>query len=99
MPKRDEPSLHRVVAERAKHMAKRNGRPPPSPPPRLSHFAENAIPIRLECDACRHKVDRPAEHWIALFGDVTLPVVEARGRCSACGRRDLVDARPLYGDG
>ncbi|MCG8442604.1 MAG: hypothetical protein MI723_12425 [Caulobacterales bacterium] len=101
MPKRHEPPIGAVVTARALARGeaareRRSAAKPPPPAPRLSYFAELAVPIRVECDACRRKVDRPAEHWLALFGDVTLKAVEQRARCTACGERDLIDARPLY---
>lgn len=100
--KRAQPSLNAHILARARSRAPSREDavgpqgPAPPPAPTLSHFAREGVRVRLECERCDHRVDAPAAHWMARFGDVAMAHVESRARCSACGARDAVDARPLY---
>ena len=87
-------SLNEAIATRAGEFKKKPA--PPAPPPTLSHFVKERVPIRLECERCWRKTDLSAEACLERFGDVAMPEIEHRLVCSACGEREMVDARPLY---
>lgn len=96
-------SLNAAIAARwrtLRKQAREDAASPPGPvrppPPTLSHFAAQRVPIRLECEACWRKVDDDAVVWMRVFGDVTMAEIERRASCSACGEREMIDARPLY---
>jgi hypothetical protein len=52
--------------------------------------------IRLECQGCRRTVVMSAQELADKWGPhLRLDVIERRGRCAACGSRD-VKCRPEY---
>ena len=65
----------------------------PSPPMTLSNMRQNGVKaVLVWCATCDHHADVAVDH---LSGDLEVPALARRFRCSACGSRQ-VQVRPAW---